>query len=399
MKAPTAESGRVLIVEDDEHVRGFCQRVLEGLGLTVEKASSAKEAWRCMLGGRFDFVLTDIAMTDSHAGVTLAEEVKHRWPETDVVMMTGQPALETAIPSLKMGVFDYLIKPFPKEQLEAAVRRLIGVRRLARELEREKFLRSELEAAYSELQKVERLKVALIARVSHELRTPVTIARMAAGLLGDEVTTSNGKALLVKLSGAIDSTQGVVEDLILFAQTESESLPLNKAETDLQDLLEKIIETHRPLWEGRGVIVKFSSKGERRLLLSDDGLLTSAFTRLMLNAIYFNKKEGRIEVSVVYAPTEISVAFLDTGVGVALDNRERIFDGLYQAAEHMTREVGGLGVGLALSRRIVEAHGGTISVSSRPAKGSVFTVRFPDLKFAPKSPVGAVADGGKTYET
>ena len=387
MNARPAETGRALVVDDDQHVREVCGRVLEGIGLAVETAGSAKEAWERMLGGRFDFVLTDIAMTDPRAGVTLAEEIKNRWPETDVVMMTGAPALETAIPSLKTGVVDYLIKPFPSQQLEAAARRLIGLRRLARELEREKLLRSELEAAYAELQKVERLKVALLSRVSHELRTPVTIARMAAGLLEDEVPGPAGKEVLKKLAGALDRMQGVVEDLLLFARTRTEQLPLNKSEMDLQALLKRIVESHRPLWEGRRLSVKLSSEGERRLLLADGELLEAAFTRLLLNAIHFNKKEGLIDVSTVYSQAEIVVAFSDTGVGVALDERERIFDGLYQAAEHMTREVGGLGVGLAVVRRIVEAHGGEVSISNRPGGGSVFTVRLPALKSAPKSAV------------
>ena len=383
-----SESGRALVVDDDDQVRGFCRKVLEGLGMAVETAGCAKEAWERMLGGRFDFVLTDIAMADPHAGVTLAEEVKNRWPETDVLMMTGQPALETAIPSLKTGVFDYLIKPFPRRQLEAVVRRLIGLRRLARELGREKLLRSELEAAYAELQKVERLKVALLSRVSHELRTPVTVARMAAGLLEAEVPGPVGKDILRKLAGAIGRMEDVAEDLILFARTETGDLPLDKAQTDLQALLAGVIEAHRPLWERRRLSVTLSSEGERRTILADGGLLKTAFTRLLLNAIHFNRKGGRIDVSVGYGPAEVAVAFSDTGAGVALDQREKIFDGLYQAAEHMTREVGGLGVGLAVARRIMEAHGGAISVSSRVGEGSVFTVRLPGLRVSPSLEMG-----------
>ncbi|MBI5211109.1 MAG: response regulator [Elusimicrobia bacterium] len=375
MAAP--EPGRALVVDDDENVAAVCRRVLEGLGLGVESAASAKEAWERMLAARFDFVLTDINMADSRAGVTLAEEVKNRWPETDVVMMTGLPGLETAIPSLKTGVFDYLIKPFPNEQLSAVARRLLGMRRLARELEREKLLRAELSAAYAELQKVERLKEALLSRVSHELRTPVAIGRMAAELLKDEVPSPAGKDVLERLAGALERMQAVVEDLILFARTRAEGLPLNKAQTDLQALLERLVEAHKPLWQGRGVSVKLSAEGVPRPILADERLLEAAFTRLLLNAIQFNRKEGRIAVSTAYWPAEVAVAFSDTGAGVALDEGERIFDGLYQAAEHMTREVGGLGVGLAVARSIVEAHGGELSVKSRPGEGSVFTVRLP----------------------
>jgi two-component system sensor histidine kinase SenX3 len=210
---------------------------------------------------------------------------------------------------------------------------------------------------------------------------------MAASLLENEVPAAAGKVVLRKLSGAIDSMQNVVEDLILFARTATDHFPLNKTETNIQVLLGKIIEAHRPLWEGRRLSVKLSSEGECRPLLADGGLLETAFTRLLLNAIHFNKQGGRIDVSAVYAPAAITVAFSDTGVGVAVNERERIFDGLYQVAEHMTRQVGGLGVGLAITRRIVEAHGGEVSVSDHPGEGSVFTVRLPDIKIASNATV------------
>ncbi|NNN05708.1 MAG: response regulator, partial [Elusimicrobia bacterium] len=313
----------------------------------------------------------------ARAGVTLAEEIKNRWPETDVVMMTGNPSLETTIPALQAGAFDYLIKPFPGRQLETVVRRLLGLRRLARELGREKLLRAELEAAYAELQKVERLKAALLSRVSHELRTPVTIARLAAELLSGEVSGPKGQEFHKNLMEALDRMEATVDNLLLFAQTEKKDFPLNQAPLDLQDLLAGIIAHHRPLWEGRQLRVNLSSQGEPGPLTADKELLKAAFTRLFLNAIYFNKKGGRIDASIVYSEAEFIVAFADTGVGVALDEYENIFDGLYQAAEFMTREVGGLGVGLAVARRIVEAHGGELHVRSRPEEGSVFTVRLP----------------------
>ena len=84
------ESGRALVVDDDERVRGVCRRILEELGLAVEIAGSAKEAWERMLGNRFDFVLTDINMADPRAELTRPRR-SEPLARTDVVMMTGQP--------------------------------------------------------------------------------------------------------------------------------------------------------------------------------------------------------------------------------------------------------------------------------------------------------------------
>ena len=119
---------------------------------------------------------------------------------------------------------------------------------------------------------------------------------MAADLLEDEVPSPAGKEVLKKLTDALGRMQAVVEDLILFARTRAEDLPLNKAQTDLQALLARVIESHKPLWETRRLSVKLSAEGEPRPMLADGGLLEAAFTRLLLNAIHFNKMDGRISV-------------------------------------------------------------------------------------------------------
>lgn len=374
--AGTPEPARILVVDDEAPMRELCRRALAEAGAAVETAAGAEEALALLGRGAFDIVLTDVRMSGPRAGVDLAGEVRGRWPRTDVIIMTGMPSLETAIPTLKTGAADYLIKPFTIPHLQSVVSKLLEMRRLRRELERERLLYRKLADDYAVLQKVERLKAGIIGRVSHELRTLVTIARMAAEIIRAEIAPP-GLDGFAKLDGALRRMQATVEDLLLFAQTQEDGFRVGKSPVDLWPVLEQLIAGYRPLWEKRGLRVELGLEGERRPLNADAELMKAALSRLLLNAIRFNRKGGSVGVLARYGPQEASFVFTDAGDGIPPEEQSRIFDGLYQVADYLTRRVGGLGVGLAVARRIVEAHGGSVSVKSSPGAGSTFTILLP----------------------
>ena len=128
----TPEAARILVVDDEPQMRALCLRALAGAGVTVETAAGPEEALALLRRSAFDVVITDMQMGNPLAGVTLAEEVRGRWPRTDILIMTGQPSLETAVSTLKTGAADYLIKPFSMPQLQSVVGKLLGLRRLRR---------------------------------------------------------------------------------------------------------------------------------------------------------------------------------------------------------------------------------------------------------------------------
>lgn len=146
---------------------------------------------------------------------------------------------------------------------------------------------------------------------------------------------------------------------------------------DLWPILERLLADYRPLWEKRGLSVELNLKGERQPLFVNAELIKAAFSRLLLNAINFNRKDGSISILARYELEQTSFVFTDTGEGIPSEEQSLIFGGLYQVADHLTRKVDGLGVGLAIVRRIVEAHGGKVSVESIPENGSIFTILLP----------------------
>ena len=108
--------------------------------------------------------------------------------------------------------------------------------------------------------------------------------------------------------------------------------------------------------------------------------METAFKHLLLNAIQFSPRESAVRIEVRNARDGCRISFTDQGIGIPQDKLSAVFDSFYQVADYLTREVGGLGLGLAIVRRIVETHGGTIQVSSRQGEGSTFTMVFPQQR-------------------
>lgn len=364
-------------MDDEFPIREVCRRALTSSGYTVATAVNGDEAIKALHEQKFDFVLTDIMMPGGCDGPRLLKAIKEESPQTDVVIMTGFPSLETAIPTLKNGAYDYLIKPFDNALLLSVVQRCFEKRRLSDELDREKILRQELQAAYAELQKVEKLKESFLSRLSHELRTPFISVFFALDEIESDPSNRTLAPVMKSLRAHVTEVWNVVENMLFFADLRQENGNSYQLPIEPKILIKELIQKFKPEWEKREVSVEFSADEGVESIEGDAQLLSTAFKHLLLNAVYFNKKGGTVKVHMKIHGEKLVVTFADTGIGIPEDKLPKIFDSFYQVAEYMTREVGGLGLGLAIVRRIVEAHGGSVTVSSRLGEGSQFTVTLP----------------------
>ncbi len=210
----------LLVVDDEETIQALCQRSLTSLGCEIQTASSGSEALSKLKVGLFDVVMTDIVMPGGLQGCELLEEIKHQDPRVDVIMMTGFPALDTALLALKGGAYDYLLKPFDQTSLRSIVSHCLEKRRLSEELLQEKRLRNDLEAAYLELQELERLKEAFLARVNHELRIPLAPAFLALNVITGFISDGKGREFCEMLRRRLTQLHDLIEDLLQFSETQ-----------------------------------------------------------------------------------------------------------------------------------------------------------------------------------
>lgn len=367
----------LLVVDDEAPVREVCRRTLTALGCAVRTAADAGEALAQLKEIPFDLILTDLTMPGALNGEKLLEEVKRLSPTTDVIIMTAFPALETAIPTLKKGACDYLIKPFDQPFLRALIERWREKRRLSEELNREKTLRQELQAAYRQLQEMEEIKEAFLARVNHELRIPLSPAFMALDLLKGRLPDEEARSLCDLLEQRLSHLWDVVEQLLLFSDIRQSSFEGSRKPLDLPDLLRRTVDKYRVRWEERNLTVHLQMAPCPRPISGDEELVGTAFKHLLLNAVQFSREHGRITWTGGAVSDGYEIAVSDTGEGIPADKMDKIFDSFYQVANYLTREIGGLGLGLAIVRRVADLHGATIRVASVLGQGTTFTLHFP----------------------
>ena len=177
----------------------------------------------------------------------------------------------------------------------------------------------------------------------------------------------------------------MARDAAGYAQVESDRLTLEPAGTDVAGLLRSAVQQALALGGRRRVEVRVATTPGIGCARVDGPRLTQVLVQLVANGIRFTADGGKVEVRARRDPQELSIAVRDTGVGIALDRQRHLFERAFAVRDSLHHHSssglefnsGGLGLGLAIARGIVEAHGGSIAVESAPGRGSTFTVRIP----------------------
>lgn len=369
---------KILLVDDDDVWLEYCRVALEQSGFAPDTALSGNEALKAVESVEYDIVFTDLSMPPPGDGKAVTLGVKSRWPATDVVLMTAAPSVESAVAVLKDGACDYLIKPFPAEALSAVAQRILEARRHRTELAVERRLREELEAAYAELKRLDKLKEGFLARVSHELNTPLAAALLALGLLEEEVPEGDPlRTHVIRARDAGGRLRAVVEDLLAFVDLQKPDLEVHGEPTRLSLVVGEAVAAVERLAKTKGLTVVVELPPDLPSVRVHAGLIRKAVDQLLKNAVYFNKPGGRITVSARRLQHWVSLSVADTGEGIPPELQDKVFDTFYQVAEYMTRRVGGLGLGLSLVKRIIEAHKGVVRLESKPGEGTTVYLQIP----------------------
>jgi signal transduction histidine kinase len=235
-----------------------------------------------------------------------------------------------------------------------------------------------LEHAYRDLQEADRLKDELVQNVSHELRTPLTFIKGYVELLLEEDMGPINERQRESLSIVAEKTNSVtrlVSDIIFLEQIERESLQLG--EVHMADLARLALQGCEVTAAAAGIHLRLDAEAELPALMADRDRINQVFDNLLANAIKFSPTGGTITIRLRRQGAAVLASVADTGIGIPREQLHRVFERFYQVDGSATRRFGGAGVGLAIVKRIVEAHGGRIWVESELGKGSTFTFTLP----------------------
>ncbi|MCL7413472.1 MAG: ATP-binding protein [ANME-2 cluster archaeon] len=225
----------------------------------------------------------------------------------------------------------------------------------------------------TEIKKLDEMKNDIISNISHELRTPMTIMRGFSELAMEEDDPVKRNEYLDKSIHAIDRQNQMIQDLLEIAVSVRSTIKLNYEIVDLKDVID--ISMKNVEQKARLEDITIISALEKNILVKADLLqLAYALTKLLDNAVKFNKRGGMVEIRSQHTDGCIEIFVKDTGIGIAKNDLEKIFENFYQADSTAIRDHGGCGVGLSITKYIIEAHGGTVRVESVLGTGTTFII-------------------------
>ena len=223
-----------------------------------------------------------------------------------------------------------------------------------------------------------RAKDEFLATVSHELRTPLSAILGWSQILKDRVTDQAlKKPLEVVYRNALAQVR-IIDDILEVSRIITGKFRIDPKPTDLVAITRDAIEAVRPSADAKQIEIRFHTQTTYRLLVADPDRLQQVIWNLLTNAVKFTPAGGKIDVDERQEGSALLLSVADTGGGLAEEVLPHVFDRFWQADSSATRRVGGLGLGLALVRHIVELHGGTVAAHSAGlGQGSTFTIRLP----------------------
>lgn len=390
------EPVNILLVDDQPAKLLAYQAILSELGENLIPASSGREALKILLKTDITIVLMDVSMPDVD-GFELAEIIRqhHRYQKTAIIFVSAVHMSDLdRLRGYESGAVDYVSVPVVPELLRAKVRvfaelsrKTLGYERLTRELEQRVVERTaELEAAVAkemalteQLREADRRKDEFLALLAHELRNPLAPVINAAHILRLRGSHDPDIAWChdVIERQAFQLTR-LVDDLLDVSRITRGKIKLKPELVNLESIVQAAVETSRPVIDSKRHTLRIDVQSPQLRLCADKARLTQVIANLLNNAAKYQNPGGRIDLLVRNDEEQATITVGDNGIGIAPELLDEVFHLFSQGERTLDRAQGGLGIGLALVKQLVELHGGTVIARSEGiGKGSEFTIRLP----------------------
>jgi signal transduction histidine kinase len=391
----------VLVIEDNPEMNRFITGTL-GTEYRTATALNGQEGLEQALALHPDLILSDVMMPQM-SGDQFVHQLR-TYPELDttpVILVTAKADDELRVQLLREGAQDYLMKPFSVEELRARVGNLIAIKRVRDLLQQELTSKSQdLEALVQEvslrrrelqialeslrqqakqLEEANRLKDEFLAIVSHELRTPLNAILGCAQILRNRKPNESTTArALETIERNAKSQIQLVENLLDISRALRGKLLLDSRPVELKPVIEAAINAVQAAADAKAIQLESFLDENVGSVSGEPERLQQIVENLLSNAIKFTPEGGRVDIRLLSKDSDAQLQVIDTGTGISAEFLPHVFDYFRQADSSMTRKHGGLGLGLAIVRQLVQLHNGTIQVESPGVgQGSTFTITLP----------------------
>lgn len=355
----------ILLVDDDEDDYALTSDLLseiEGVDIDLDWIEKYDVALEAIERQEHDIYLVDYRLGQQD-GLALLRAAVESGCKRPMILLTGQGDREVDIQAMDAGAADFLVKG----QVDASL------------LERSIRYSIERKRVETELRELDRMKAEFVATVSHELRTPLhSIKGFTKLLVADRVPDAETQKEFLTLIDQQSTRLGtLIDDLLDVSRLESGQLSMDAHRLVVQDVIAGAVRELRALAEESGVSLEMEMPPVLPEVEADGDRLRQVMVNLLGNAIKFSDAGSHVTACVTREKGFVTVSVADEGIGMPAEAVPRLFDRFYRVASPKTRATGGTGLGLYITKQIVEAHGGTIWVESALGKGSTFHFKLP----------------------
>jgi two-component system NtrC family sensor kinase len=366
----------ILLVDDENNYRQTLSKRLMKRGFVVDQSASGNECLSLLKEKKVDVVILDIKMPGM-GGLDVLRHIKNRFPKTEVILLTGHATTDTGVEGIKSGAFDYLSKPIELDHLVNKIDQAHAkILRLDAE-QKEREYRKRIEQQMIATERLASLGT-LAAGVAHEINNPLAIISESVGWMGqllakeelkDIPHKQNFEMALGRVVKSVNRSKKITHQLLGFVR-KSDSL---LSEVDLNDLIDESIQLIELELKKRDIKIIKEIDPSQEKILSDPFQIRQVLVNLLTNAVHAIGSEGSITISLKNFEDQIVITVKDSGVGIPGENMEKIFEPFFS-----TKPPGeGTGLGLFVTRGIIEKLGGSVEVESKVGDGSLFIIRLP----------------------
>lgn len=369
----------IYVLDDEPGVRQSIETILMGEGYQVQSFATGLDLINNLNQSHFTSpiaALVDLRLPDM-SGITVMEKIKDRSPKTEVIMLTGNPDLTSAVDSVNTGAYAYILKPYNMDEIKNILNKIIEKARLVEEnqelteklkkwnekLEEEVHRRTvALNESYQKLQTLYDMRTQFISIMSHELRTPATAVMGFADTLKDSwsrLPQDKIKQYLDILSLEASRMVRLMSEIFEISKIQEGKLKFNLEELDIMRFLRELIQDFRNRYPQFSI--GFIDGGPVKIKI-DTVYFKSVLSHVLMNSIKYSKEHLNIMIFTEKKEHEFIIRIEDEGPGIPGALRERAFEPFFRSMDDVNRKTPGAGLGLTIARGILNSMNGTIQI-------------------------------------
>ncbi len=364
--SPLQAPAHVLCIDDDEVARESSEILLTRWGYRVSLATSGEAGLAVVEQDPPDVILVDLQMPGMD-GLEVLERVSQSHPDTICIMITGHATLQTAVEAMKQGAYDFLAKPFSPDELKLTVQRGLEHRRLTLQTQELRAEKARMQANFMTL-------------VSHQMRSPLAAVRQLLEVPASQALGPLPEAYQGFVSRAVSRLDLLARTLnawLAMSRLDQEGIDRRKSSENLKELMDSLVKHAEADAAAAGQSLEVEIRCQDCRVEVDRESLLEALYNLVSNAVKYNQPQGVVTLRAAEGPQGISVSISDQGPGVSPAEADYIFDEFYRSRHEAIKGKPGTGLGLSIARKVVQAHGGDITVQSGAEAGATFVVTLP----------------------